>query len=102
MEKVFGGNPITITETAEVPISIYAPDVLLKTQENKNFPHHTKHAHTKKKKNPFNQNQQEYNFKPEKGYFVLHFLSLSFIFSGSKRRTKNKTHGKSSEKEKVK
>jgi hypothetical protein len=53
MVKVLGGNPITITETVEIPISIYSPYVLLETlkQEQRLQDMH------KKKTNPFNQNQ---------------------------------------------
>lgn len=88
MEKVFGGNPITITETAEVPISIYAPDVLLKTQENKNFPHHTKHAHTKKKKTHLTKTNRNITLNQKRGilYFTFsHFPSFSQEANGGQR-----------------
>jgi hypothetical protein len=97
MVKVSGGNPITITETAEIPISIYSPYVLLKTRDNKNFAHKTC---TKRKQTHLTKTNRNITLNQEKGYFVLHFLSLSFIFSGTKRRTKNnKSRGKFGERE---
>jgi hypothetical protein len=74
MVKVLGGNPITITETVEIPISIYSPYVLLETLEQEQ---RLQDMH-KKKTNPFNQNQQEYNFEPGKGVFCTS-LSLTFL-----------------------
>jgi hypothetical protein len=62
MVKVLGGNPITITETVEIPMSIYSPYVLLETLEQEQ---RLQDMH-KKKTNPFNQNQQEHNFRSSK------------------------------------